>query len=58
MSLLFKKYSLVEVLHLLIRFNKKWFFLWNTKNTEKDTNGQNVQKTHTTQAEKDNFRNG
>ena len=58
MSLLFKKYSLVEVLHLLIRFNKKWFFLWNKKNTEKDTNGQNVQKTHTTQAEKDNFRNG
>ena len=52
MSLLFKNYSLVEVICVLIRFNK--FPLSNTKNTDK--NGINGQNTHTTDREKDNFR--
>ena len=52
MSLLFKNYSLVKVIHLLIRFNKSRSFLWNTKNT--DRNGINEQNTHTTHREKDN----
>ena len=41
MSLFFKNYSLVEIMYLLIRFNKIKFFLWNTKNT--DRNGINKQ---------------
>ena len=36
----FKNYSLIEVTHLLIRFNKTKFFLWNTENT--DGNGVNI----------------
>ena len=39
MSLFFKNYSLVEIMYLLIRFNKIKFFPWNTKNT--DRNGIN-----------------
>ena len=54
MSLLSKNYSLVKVIHLLIRFNKSRSFLWNTKNT--DRNGINEQNTHTTHREKDNQR--
>ena len=44
-SLLFKYYSLVEVIYLLIRFIKTMSFLWNTKNT--DRNGVNEQNKHT-----------
>ena len=33
MSLLFKNYLLVEVIHLLIRFSKTKYFKLNTKNT-------------------------
>ena len=44
--MLFKNYSLVEVIHLLIRFNKTKPFLWNKKKTDK--NGLNVKKTQTT----------
>ena len=44
MSLLFKNYSLVEVIHMLIKFNKTKSFLRNTKNT--DTNGVNEQNKH------------
>ena len=52
MSLLFKNYSLVEVIHLFIRFNKTKFFPWNTKNT--DRNGVNKQIfTDTKHSEKD-----
>ena len=62
MSLLFKNYSLAEVIYLLIRFimttkNSTWLdSTWNTKNT--DRNGVNEQNTHTTHREKDNFRMG
>ena len=58
MSFLFKNYSLVEVIYMLIRFNKAKFFQWNTNNTNR--NGVNKQKTHThththtTQSEEDN----
>ena len=45
MCFLFKNYSLVEVVYLLIRFNTTKFFLWNTNNT--DRNGVNKQNTHT-----------
>ena len=41
MPLLFKTHSLVEVINLLIRFNKTKFLPWNTKNT--DRNGVNRQ---------------
>ena len=44
MSLLFKNYSLVEVIYPLNGFNKTKFFLRNTKNT--DRNGGNEQNTH------------
>ena len=44
MSLLFKNYSLVEVIHMLIKFNKTKSFLRNTKNT--DTNSVNEQNKH------------
>ena len=56
MSLLFKFYSLVEVIYLLIRFGKIKSFLQNTKNT--DIIGINEQNAHITQGEKDNFRKG
>ena len=41
----FKNYSLVEVIHLLIRCNKTKFLLQNTNNT--DRNSVNKQNTHT-----------
>ena len=46
MSLLFKNCLLVEVIYLLIRFNKTRSFLLNTKNT--DRNSANEQNTHHT----------
>ena len=45
MSFLFKNYSLVKVICLLIRCYKTSFFLWNTNNT--DESGVNKQNTHT-----------
>ena len=45
MSLLFKNYSLVEVVYLFIRCSKTKFFLLNTNDTDK--NGVNIQNTHT-----------
>ena len=50
MPLLFKTHSLVEVINLLIRFNKTKFFPWSTKNT--DRNGVNRQNTYTHTHEK------
>ena len=45
MYLLFKKYSLVEVAYLLIRFNKTRFFPRNTKNTDRyDVNKENTKQ--------------
>ena len=44
MPLLFKNYTLVKVIYLLIRFNKTKFFLWNTNSI--DRNGKNEQNTH------------
>ena len=35
-SFLFKNYSLVKVIYLLIRCYKTWFFLWNTNNTDRN----------------------
>ena len=47
MSLLFKTYSLLEVIHLLNRFNKIKSFLRNTKNTDRNSiNGQNTFISH------------
>ena len=34
MSSLFKNYSLVAVMYLLVRFTKSKFFPWNTRNTD------------------------
>ena len=45
MSFIFKNYSLMEVIYLLIRFSETNFFPRNTKNT--DRNGVNKQNTHT-----------
>ena len=53
MSLLFKNYSLAEVIYLLIRFSKNKSFLWNPKNADK--NGVNEQNRNTTPRAKDNF---
>ena len=44
-SFLFKNYSLVKVIYLLIRCCKTRFFLWNTYIT--DRNGVNKQNTYT-----------
>ena len=44
MSVFLKNYSLVEVIYLLIRFNKTKSFLSNTKST--DRTGINEQNTH------------
>ena len=52
MSFLFKNYSLVKVIYLLIRCYKTRFFLWNTNNT--DRNGVNKENTYTKHSEKDN----
>ena len=54
-ELLFKNYSLVEVIYLFIRFNKTKFVSGNTKNT--DRNGINKQSTHIyiKHSEKDNI---
>ena len=49
---LFKNYSLVKVIYLLIRCYKTRFFLWNTNNT--DRNGVNKENTYTKHSEKDN----
>ena len=43
---LFKNYSFVEVIHMLVRFSKTKFFLWNTSNADK--NGINEQNIHST----------
>ena len=53
-GLLFKNYSLSEVIHCMIRFSKIKSFVWSTKNTNR--NGINGQNTHSTQTEKDNFK--
>ena len=45
MSFLFKYYSLVKVMYLLISCCKTRFFLWNTNNTNR--NGVNIQNKHT-----------
>ena len=45
MSLLFKNYSLLKFIYLLIRCSKTRFFLWNTNIT--DSNGVNKQNAHT-----------
>ena len=45
MPFLYKNYSIVKVIYLLIRHHKTKFFLWNTNNT--DGNGVNKQNTHT-----------
>ena len=45
MSLLFKNYSLLKFIYLLIRCSKTRFFLWNTNIT--DLNGVNKQNAHT-----------
>ena len=50
MSLRFENYLLVEVIHLLIRFNETSFFLSKTKNSDK--NDIHEQNTHTTRIEK------
>ena len=45
MPLLFKTYSLVGIIHLLIRFSKTKSFLGNTKNADRNgINGQNIQR--------------
>ena len=56
MSLLFKNYSLVEVIYLLIWFNKTKSFQWNTKNT--DRNSANEKNTQTTHRENYSFTKG
>ena len=55
MPLLFKNYSIAEVMYLLIRLNKIRSVLCNTKNT--DRNGVNEQNTHITHRKK-NFKKG
>ena len=59
---LFKKYSLVKVIYLLIRCYRTRFFLWNTNNTNRNrVNKQNTHTythTHTKQSEKDNTGKG
>ena len=55
MSLLFKNYSLAEILYLLIRFNKIKVFLWKKKNTDRNDANENAD---TTYIEKDNFSKG
>ena len=48
MPLLFKNYSLVEVIHQLIGFNKTKSFLWNIKKTDGNgIDGQNMYTPHT-----------
>ena len=46
-ALVFKNYSLVEVIYLLIRFSKTKFFLWNAKNTDRNSVNQLSTHTHT-----------
>lgn len=58
MPLLFKNYSLLEVMYLLIRFSKSKSFLWNTNNMI-EIEIVIEQDTHTTQrGEETNFRKG
>ena len=54
MFFLFKNYSLVKVIYLLIRSSKTKSFLSNTRNT--DNNDINERNTHITRGEKENFR--
>ena len=56
MSLIFKDYSLVKVIYLLIRFNKSKFFLSNKNNC--DGNGVKKQNTRTLNTQKDNTGKG
>ena len=49
-SFLFKDYSLLEVMHVLIKCSKTKSFLWNTKNTS--SNGINGLNTYNTQRER------
>ena len=56
MSLLLKNYSPVEVIYLLIRFNKIKFFPWNTKNTYR--NGIKKTHKHTKHSENNNTGKG
>ena len=52
--MLFKNYSLTEVIYLLIRFNKTKFFPRNTKTTDRnDVNKLNTHA-HTKHSKKDN----
>ena len=44
MSMFLKNYSLMELIYLLIKFNKSKFFPWNTNST----NGNSVNKQNTT----------
>ena len=55
-SFLFKNYSLVKVIYLLIRCYKTGFLLWNTDNT--DRNGVNKQNTCTNQTLRERYRKG
>ena len=58
MSLLHQNYWHVEVIYLLIRFNKIQFFPRNTKNSDRyGVNKQNTH-THTTHPEKNNSGKG
>lgn len=56
MSLLFKNCLLAEATCLPIKFNETRSFLWKTKNADK--NDVNKQKTHSTQREKNDIRQG
>ena len=48
-SLLFKKYLLVEVIYLLVKFNETMSFL---QNTSTDRNGINEQNKYTSHVER------
>ena len=59
MSLLFKNCLLVEVIYLLIRFNKTRSFLLNAKNTDRNSaNEQNEHHTPHTYTQRDKCRKG
>ena len=44
-SLLFKNSFLVEIIYLLIKFNKTNSFLWNTKNTDRNYVNEQIKQT-------------
>ena len=56
MSLIFKNYSLVQVIFVMIRFHKTKSFLRKTKNIKR--NGVNEQNTQTKHRQEHNFRKG